>query len=88
MYNKKYRLEKLEEFHKHNSIYDDMEGKVCYLAYLNVGERGWFLCEEDECLYPHRIHTSVINSVDYPCDNQIIVTTENTKFTFTLITNN
>lgn len=39
MYNKKYRLEKIEEFNGHNYIYDDMEGNVCYLAYFKEGER-------------------------------------------------
>ena len=88
MYNKKYRLEKIEEFRRHNSIYDGMEGRVCYLAYLNVGKRGWFLYEEDEFgFWAHRIHTSTIKNVDYTRGNQIIVTTKNTKFTFTLIAN-
>ena len=40
MYNKKYYLDKVEEFNEHNPIYEDIEGNVCYLAYLNVGERG------------------------------------------------
>lgn len=85
MYNKKYRLEKIEEFNKHNPIYDNAEGTTCYLAYLNVGERGWFLYEgNDRFCTPHRIHTSTIQDVEYT-DTQIIVTTRNTKFTFTLI---
>lgn len=41
-YDKKYILDKIEELGKHNPIYEGMEGKICYLAYLNVGERGWF----------------------------------------------
>ena len=87
MYNKKYRIEKIEEFNKHNDIYDAIEGAICYPAYFNVGERGWFLYIEDGGWYEyaHRIHTSVIEDVEYTRGNQIIVTTQNTKFTFTLV---
>ena len=91
MYDKKYILEKIEEFNKHNYINDDMECGVCYLAYFNVGERGWFLQEVEDCFgytSVHRIHTSIVKSVEYfgfPISNQIIVETNNTKFTFKLI---
>lgn len=85
MYNKKYRIEKIEELNIRNPIYDDVEGRVCYLAYLNVGERGWFLWEDNDWFsMAHRIHTSVIKDVVYT-DNQVIVETQNTKFTFTVI---
>ena len=83
MYNKKYHLEKIEEMNRHNPIYDDMEDAVCYLAYFNVGERGWFLAE-DYWGSAHRIHTSTVRDVEYT-DNQVLVTTHNTKFTFTEI---
>lgn len=88
MYNKKYRLEKIEEFNRHNDIYDDMEGNVCYPAYFNVGERGWFLYIEDFGWYEraHRIHTSVIKSVEY-IDDTIVVETQNTRFLFKLVSN-
>ena len=87
MYNKKYRIEKIEQFNHFNPIYVDVEGSIAYPAYFNVGERGWFLWIEDFLIkeFAHRIHTSVINDVEYIHDNQIIVTTQNTKFTFTLI---
>lgn len=89
MYSKKYILEKIEEFNNHNPIYDDMQGCVCYLAYLNVGERGWFLYEQNDWFStPHRIRTSVIKNVEYICNNQVVVTTQNTKFIFTLINGN
>lgn len=89
MYNKKYCLEKIEEFDKHNPIYDDVEGKTCYLAYFNVGERGWFLLEDDSWFSKvHRMHTSVVKDVMYTRGNQVIVITQNTKFTFTLINEN
>ena len=85
MYSKKYRIEKIEEFGRHNELYDDVEGTVCYLAYLNVGERGWFLFEgKDWFSTPHRIHTSLIKDVEY-IDNLVIATTEHTRFTFKLI---
>lgn len=88
MYSKKYKLEKIEEFNEHNPIYDDIElGSICYLAYLKPGERGWFLWE-DAYWYsrPHRIHTSVIKDVKYTRGNQVIVTTQNTRFVFTVMT--
>ena len=86
MYSKKYIIEKIEEFNKHNYIYDYLEGSICHPAYFNVGERGWFLYIEDFgwSEYAHRIHTSVVKSVDYT-DDTIIVVTENTKFTFRLV---
>lgn len=85
MYNKKYKLEKIEEFGRPNYIYLEMRGCVCYLVYLNVGERGWFLYEANDWdSYPHRVHTSTIKEVEYT-DNQVIVTTNNTRLTFTVI---
>ena len=87
MYNKKYRVETIEEFNGHNSIYDDMEGCVAYPAYFNVGERGWFLYIEDAGGWferAHRIHTSLIKNVEYS-DDKIVVATENTRLTFALI---
>jgi hypothetical protein len=87
MYNKRYLLEKIEEFNGHNPIYENVEGAVCYPAYFNVGERGWFLYIENIPWgeYAHRINTSIIKDVVYTRGNQIIVTTQNTKFTFTAI---
>lgn len=86
MYNKKYRLEKIEEFNRHNFIYDNVEGSTCFLAYFNVGERGWFLQETENYGFvsAHRIHTSKVNSVEY-LEDQVVVETQNTRFTFRLI---
>lgn len=83
MYNKKYIIEKIEEFNHRNPIYDGVEGRIAYPAYFNVGERGWFLWIEDEWFkeFAHRIHTSVIQNVEY-LDHMIIVETENTRFVF------
>jgi hypothetical protein len=82
MYNKKYILEEIEEFGRHNPLYDDIEGATCYPAYFNVGEHGWFLYEYADCLsFPHRVRTSVIRSVEY-FDGHVIVDTQNTKFKF------
>lgn len=90
MYNKKYRIEKIEELDKHNPIYEGMEGSVCLPAYLKPGERGWVLyfSEVDDWPYstvPHRLHTSIVQDVTYYRDNTIIVITEHTKFTFRVI---
>lgn len=82
MYSKKYRLEKIEEFNRHNPIYDDMEGCICYPVYFNIGERGWFLHETDDWFdLPHRVHTSKVKNVEY-FNGTIIVETKNTKFIF------
>ena len=82
MHNKKYILEDITEFNGHNPIYDDIEGCICYLAYLKVGERGWFMWETGDLFdIPHRIHTSEIKDVEYT-DERVIVTTRNTKLTF------
>ena len=85
MYSKKYILEKIEEFNEHNPIYDDMENSVCYLAYLNIGERGWFLCETNDWFdNVHKIHTSTIQFIEYMNDC-IFVETLNTRYTFRFI---
>ena len=88
MYNKKYVLTDIEEFNRHNPIYDDMKGTVCYLVYLNPGERGWFLYEEKYgSVYPHRVHTSTVAKVTYVRNEKadikgVVLETQNTKFTF------
>ena len=86
MYNKKYILENIEEFNGHNYIYDDILRHICYPAYFNVGERGWFLWIEDGRFdeFAHRIHTSTVKKIEY-FDDAIIVETLNTKFTFRLV---
>ena len=87
MNNKKYRLEKIEEFGKHNDIYDNVVNSICYLAYFNVGERGWFLYETNYWLdSTHRVSTSTVKNVEY-FDDKVIVETQNTKLTFKLINN-
>lgn len=86
MYSKKYRIEKIEELNRPNPIYESIEGSLCYPAYFNIGERGWFLYIEDGGWYEyaHRIHTSIIKSVEY-IDDTIIVETQNTRFVFRLV---
>lgn len=88
MYNKRYYIEKVEEFGEHNSTYDDTEGAILYPAYLKEGERGWFLWEEP-CFgkwrsMPHRYNTSTIKSIEY-IDDRIVVETQNTRLTLKLI---
>ncbi len=86
MYNKKYRIEKIEELNGHNSIYDGVEGRIAYPAYFNVEERGWFLWIENEWFkeFAHRIHTSTVKNVEY-FDDYFIVETKNTRFVFRLV---
>lgn len=87
MYSKKYKIEKVEQFGRHNSVYENAEGCVCYPAYLRSGERGWLLYEvqlEDEFMaYPHRLHLSTIKNVEYIIGDELtlVVTTEHTKLT-------
>jgi hypothetical protein len=86
MYSKKYRLINIETSGKANPTHETIKNKICYLAYLNIGERGWFLCDTQEELNPvHRIHTSEIKDVQYNRDNSIVVSTENTKYTFKVL---
>ena len=83
MYNIKYRLVEIESFNGYNPVHDNIRGKICYLAYLNEGERGWFLYETNDVFDPiHRIHTSTVKEVQYTRGNQIIVFTRNTKYVF------
>jgi hypothetical protein len=84
MYNKKFRLVEIDA-KKYNPMHEEILNKVCYPAYFNIGERGWFLCVVNE--WPggtHRVHTSPVDNILY-ADNQIIVVTENTKYVFELI---
>lgn len=82
MHNKKYIIEKIDELRRHNTIHEDLEGKNCYLAYLNKGERGWVLYDSGELFDPpHRLHTSEIRDITYS-DGRVIVTTMYTKYIF------
>ena len=85
MYSKNYKFEKIEQFNRPNYIYLEMEGRVCYPAYLKVGERGWILYEiEDEYPnYPHRLNTSPVQNVEYVIGDElrIVIVTENTRLT-------
>ena len=85
MYNKKYKLVDINEFNGHNPLYDNVgEGSVCYLVYLNPGERGWWMfIDNDRFGIPHRVHTSIVKDVQY-VDNHVVVITENTKLMFRL----
>ena len=85
MYNKKYILKNIDPIGGSlvNPVHATILGKTCYIAYLNVNERGWFLCEVDEDV--HRIHTSEIKDVRYIRGNRIIVYTRNTKYVFEVI---
>ena len=85
MYSKKYQIDAVEQFGTPNPIYENALGCVCYPAYLKVGERGWLLYEaqlDDEWMaYPHRLHTSIIQNVEYLRDGSIVITTKHTKLT-------
>lgn len=81
MYNTKYKIEKIEEFNRPNYIYLDMEGSICYPAYLKPGERGWMLVDTGDPR-PHRLHTTEIKDVKYDGRlGTIVIETQNTRFT-------
>lgn len=71
---------------KRRYLHIAVEGSVCYLAYFKVGERGWFLYEDDDPFSPpHRIHTSEVQEVNLIIDNEdtiVEVITENTTYKF------
>lgn len=85
MFNKKYRLIEVESPNG-SDVHRECLGKVCYLAYFNIGERGWFLCDTEESFNPvHRIHTSNVRYVQHLRGNRVVVLTENTKYVFEVI---
>ena len=87
MYSKKYRLQSIETANE-NPIHGEILGKVCYLAYFKVGERGWFLCDTEASSdrHVHRIHTSEVKVVEYHTrSHRVIVYTENTKYVFGVV---
>lgn len=87
MHSQKYRLVKIDT-ERPQLVHTSILNKICYIAYLKVGERGWFLCEVvDEIELPHRIHTSEIQNIEYTCDNQVVVSTENTRYVFKVVSN-
>ena len=84
MYSKKYRLTNIIT-ENYNPIHEGLLEKICYLAYFNVGERGWFLYRTNDWFdSADRVHTSVVKNIDYT-DDQVVVTTLNTKYVFELI---
>ena len=87
MYSKKYRFEKIEQFNRPNYIYLEMEGRVCYPAYLKVGERGWILYEREDGPggWPHWLNTSPIKDVEILSDRTLVITTQNTRLTLAVI---
>ena len=84
MHNKKYRLKSIATDNM-TDLHKNILGKVCYIAYFKVGERGWFFCDTDETQPLHRIHTSCVKDVKYTRDNQVVVSTENTLYVFEVI---
>ena len=80
---KKYRAVSVITNEPHE-VHNNVQGKVCYPAYFKIGERGWFLCEMSEILFPtpvHRIHTSYVKNIELT-ENGFIVHTENTRYEF------
>ena len=87
MYSEKFRLKDIVRSDKRNEeFYKSIRGKVCYLAYLKTGERGWFLCDEMQGFDPvHRIHTSIVRDVFRDEDGDVVVCTDNTIYVFELV---
>lgn len=79
MFNKKYQLVDIVSKKKDVQLHKDALNQICYPAYFVVGESGFFVC----CLTyaTHTIKTSLVKNVEYN-DNKIVVTTENTRYTF------
>lgn len=79
MYNKKYQLVDIDSKNKGRQLYEEALNRICYPAYFVPGERGFFVC----CFAygTHTVKTSLVKNVEYD-DNKIVVTTENTRYTF------
>lgn len=69
----------------HNPIHDAIQGTICSILDIEIGERGWFMVWSDFDGW-HRIHTSTVESVmtDEASGEavEIVVTTHNTVYTF------
>ena len=84
MYSKKFRLVGIFS-NRESDLHDSIIGKVCYLGFFRIGERGWFLVDEMQGFEPvHRIHTSEVKDVKYGENGQVIVNTQNTEYVFDL----
>lgn len=91
-YNVKYRVVKIKNKNTRRYIHDEIEGSVCYPAYLNIGERGWLLyCitnHEDVFSPVQKLHTSKIKCVIYSDEeHSITIETKNTIYYLEVITN-
>ena len=83
MLDTKYVIDKIDELSGRNCLHSEIEGKVCYPVYLNVGESGRLLVDygtADQLL--HIVRTAKVKDIETLQDNGFSITTENTKYTF------
>lgn len=85
MFDKKYILKNVISKKIKGPWRMDMMEKICYPVYFRRGERGWFLCEMGD-INPHRIHTSIVEKVEWDGTN-FTVETANTIYKFKQIEN-
>ena len=82
MYDKQYRIENIQELTRHNYLHKEVMNRICYPAYLKVGERGWLLWEDE--FHMQKLHTSIIEDLKYE-DDRIVITTRNSVYILRVI---
>ena len=81
MCNKKYRLMNIVT-DKYNPIHEPIIGKICFPAYFNIGERGWFLYKPYDLFdRTEKVHTSVVEYY-IKTPEGFTVQTNNSKYVF------
>ena len=83
MFDKKYFIVSVESDYINPLHIHARDSVCCYPAYFKIGERGWFLIEEEDGS-TRKAHTSPVKHVVYE-ENRITVQTVNTKYVFEVI---
>lgn len=85
-YGNKYILMGLSSEYE-NPLHNEIAGRICELIWFEPGMHGMFCVAEEDGM--HRIRTSLVkdvNSTDF--EHDIIITTENSVYTFSMLTYN
>lgn len=74
---------KPKEGKPYNPVHDDIQGSVCSILDIEVGQRGWIMVWSDYDGW-HRVHTSTVESIEpHPIkDEGWMITTRNTVYFF------
>lgn len=67
---------------KPNVFHEELNGSVCSIVDIAVGKRGWVVVWEAYDESWHRYHLSTVEGVEVTDNEEVIVTTRNTVYTF------